>query len=370
MGPRRSIAVVSFRLGGTDGVSVEAAKWEYGWRSLGFDVARVAGTIHGPRRAGDVELPWLAIEPPGDARPDPEQLARALSGAAVVVVENLCSLPMNLDAARVTAGVLTARDGPVVLHHHDLPWQRAEYEALTDLPPDTPTTLHVTINDRSRAELLSRGYDGARVVRIPNCFGVDDAPGERRRTRQAMGFERDDVVVLQPTRAIARKNVPGALAFVARLQERLPHRRIRYWLTGPAEDGYGPVLGALVARARVPVTQGRVARAADAYAAADLVAFPSTWEGFGNPMVEAAVARRAVVAGTFPVRAELEALGMRFLSLDAVDDAAAWIEAPDERRLDANLAAVRRHLDLRSLPARLDAALGRLGHGAALGARS
>ena len=40
--------VVSYRLGGADGVAVEAAKWEWALRELGFTVRRVAG---GGRRA-------------------------------------------------------------------------------------------------------------------------------------------------------------------------------------------------------------------------------------------------------------------------------------------------------------------------------
>jgi glycosyltransferase involved in cell wall biosynthesis len=159
-----------------------------------------------------------------------------------------------------------------------------------------------------------------------------------------------------------RKNVPGALEFVAGLQQRLPGRRVRYWLTGPPEDGYDTVLDGLLAGAAVPVTLGRVPDVADAYAAADLVLFPSTWEGFGNPLVEAAIARRPVVAGRYPVRAELEALGLRFLPLDALADAAAWVARPDEEWLDANVEAVRGHLDLGSLPARLDHVLHRLGN--------
>jgi glycosyltransferase involved in cell wall biosynthesis len=354
---------VSFRLGGTDGVSVEAAKWERAWQTLGFDVVRVAGAIHGPRRTGDVVLPWLAIDPPPETFPDTAELAAALVSAEIVVVENLCSLPLNLDAARVTAEVLAARTGPVVLHHHDLPWQRAEFASITELPPDTPHTLHVTINERSSKELIERGYEPGRVECVRNSFDLDVRTGARGPTRRAMGFEPDDVVVLQPTRAIARKNVPGALEFVARLQARLPGRRVRYWLTGPPEDGYDTVLDGLLAGAAVPVTLGRVLDAADAYAAADLVVFPSTWEGFGNPLVEAALARRPVVAGRYPVREELEALGLRFLSLDspdAVADAAAWMARPDERWLDANVEAVRRHLDVGSLPSRLHDVLRRL----------
>jgi len=359
--PKPLAVVVSFRLGGTDGVSVEAAKWHDAWRALGFDVQRVAGEIDGPRQRNDVVLPWLAIDPPGHAEPRPDELAAVLGRARVVIVENACSLPMNLAASRAVAAVVSRHAGTVVLHHHDLPWQRPHFADVTDLPPDSRTTLHVVINERSRADLLDRGIDAHRVVHVPNCFDADaDAIGERDATRHAMGFSDHDLVVLQPTRAIPRKNVPGGVRFVEALQHLLPDRRVRYWLTGPAEDGYGPELDAVLAGAAVPVTVARVDRAVDAYAAADLVLFPSTWEGFGNPLVEAAIARRAVVAGPYPVRDELAAFGFWFLSLDDPSAAATWLRAPDRAPLDANVACVRRHLSLASLPGRLRDALTRL----------
>ena len=49
--------MISFRLGGGDGVSVEAAKWAAALRTLGFDVRTVAGS--GPV---DVVLPGLAMD--------------------------------------------------------------------------------------------------------------------------------------------------------------------------------------------------------------------------------------------------------------------------------------------------------------------
>jgi glycosyltransferase involved in cell wall biosynthesis len=128
-------------------------------------------------------------------------------------------------------------------------------------------------------------------------------------------------------------------------------------LTGPAEDGYGPTLDGLLDRAAVPWSVGLAPSPADAYAAADVIAFPSTWEGFGNPLVESVIARRPLAAARYPVLDELEDLGFRFFSVDDPDPLVAWLDAPDDRIFAHNLAMARRHCSLADLPARLGDAL-------------
>jgi glycosyltransferase involved in cell wall biosynthesis len=128
-------------------------------------------------------------------------------------------------------------------------------------------------------------------------------------------------------------------------------------LPGPAEEGYGPTLERILAAARIPVRRDPLAAGdlAAAYGAADAVVFPSTWEGFGNPPVEAALTGRPVVVGDYPVAAELRALGFRWLPVDpaalarALDDPAAL--APD---LAHNRAVALEHLS----EARMTAAIG------------
>ncbi len=242
-------AFVSFRLGGSDGVAVEAAKWARALGVLGYTAVTVAGD--GPV---DRLLPGLAMA--AEEPPSMGDVARALEDADLVIVENLCSLPLNPAAAAVVAAVLAER--PAVLHHHDLPWQRPQF-ADAPPPPDDPAWRHVTINERSRRELASRNIAATTVY---NSFdpleSVGDDPSRRRypdrgprarALRAALGVSPQTRLVLQPTRALPRKNVAGGMAATGALGG-------SFWLLGAAEDGFGPTLDRLVAAASCPVLLG------------------------------------------------------------------------------------------------------------------
>jgi glycosyltransferase involved in cell wall biosynthesis len=344
-------AILSFRLGGSDGVAVEAAKWAWALGELGFTTVTVAGG--GPV---DHMVPGLAIDAP--APPTMAEVTAVLVEADLVVVENLCSLPLNPPAAAVVASVLAGR--PAVLHHHDLPWQR-RHLAHHPPPPTDPRWRQVTINELSREQLADRGIAATTVY---NSFDLPDPPDERtaadralrrRRVRAALGIHGGRRLVVQPTRAIARKNVAGGMRAAAELGA-------AYWLLGPAEDGYGPELEAAAAAAACPVLLGPPPgigefEVDDAYRSADVVALPSTWEGFGNPTIESVAHRRPLVVGPYPVATELAGFGFRWFGLDQTDRLGAWLEAPDPGLLDHNLAVARAHFALTDLPDRVAAVL-------------
>lgn len=326
--------IVSFRLGGPDGVSVEAAKWAGALRGLGFDVRTVAGS-----GTADVLVPGLTID--AEAPPDRAAVVRALDGADLVVVENLCSLPLNPPAAAVVADVLRGRRA--VLHHHDLPWQRERF-ADRPPPPDDAAWRHVVINELSRRELEERGIE-ATVIR--NAFDPDPPLGDRPAARTVLGVDPDERLLVQPTRAIARKGVPTGLALAEALDA-------VYWLPGPVEEGYDEELARLVRRAKVRVLRGMpLATMADAYAAADAVAFPSTWEGFGNPVVESALHRRPLAIRRYPVAEELAAYGFRWFDAEDPESLRAWLDDRDDELLDHNRAVAREHFSLADLPGRI-----------------
>jgi glycosyltransferase involved in cell wall biosynthesis len=109
----------------------------------------------------------------------------------------------------------------------------------------------------------------------------------------------------------------------------------------------------------VPVTLGRAGDVADAYAACDLVVFPSTWEGFGNPVLESIAARRACAAFPYPVLAEILAAGVRCFSTEQPDVLARFLAEPDARRetyFDVNLRRARLSFALADLPAAIEQA--------------
>jgi len=174
--------------------------------------------------------------------------------------------------------------------------------------------------------------------------------------RAALGVPDDAALLLQPTRALARKNIGGAIALAEALDA-------TYWLLGPAEDGYGPELERLIALARCPVVLGTTTGGcsiADAYAACDAVALPSLWEGFGNPSVESATHRRPLAIGPYPVATELRGFGFRWF--DAADPAplAAWLRQPDARLIEHNQQVAADHFNLADLPGRLSEVLRRV----------
>lgn len=346
--PRRTAAIVSFRLGGTDGVAIEAAKWEWALGELGFGVVTVAGEGRVDRLVAGLAMD-AAKDRADSARHSADltaeiacEFAESVADADLVVVENVCSLPLNPPALEAVASVLEGR--PAVMHHHDLPWQRPA-TARFGPPPDDPAWVHVTLNDVSRRELADRGIE-AKVVR--NCFDTEAPLGDRAQARAACGVREGEIVVLQPTRAIPRKNVPGAIAVAEELGA-------TYWLLGPAEDGYGSELERLLAHASVRVMSGFPAtgapfRIADAYAACDVVAMPSFWEGFGNPTIESAIHRRPLSIGPYPVAAELEAFGFEWFGLDQTSALAAWLAEPDPALLEHNLDVARHNFALSGLP--------------------
>lgn len=322
-----TVAIVSFRLGLTDGVSVAAGRWAVILRRLGHRVITVAGE-------GPVDRPVPGLEIGAGEPPDPGELTGALAGADLVVVENLCTIPLNLPAARLLAGVVAGR--PAVLHHHDPPWQRERFTHITELPPDDPAWRHVTINRLTECEMAERGISATTIY---NPFETDPPRGDRDETRRRLRVAPGELLIAHPVRAIARKDIPRALRVCEDLGA-------TYWLTGPTEEGYEPELEGVLDRAACRVLHRPAPSLADIYAAADAVVFTSTWEGFGNPPVEAAVHGRPAIVSHYPVATELRALGFQWFDPDDLGPLRTHLAPGDTELIEHNRRMVEQHLSM------------------------
>jgi glycosyltransferase involved in cell wall biosynthesis len=352
------VCLVTHRFGGHNGVAREAEKWSRAAGALGWHVTRAGGLFldHAP---GDVVVRGMWADRPGAEPPpvDHPTIRRLCADHDLVVLDNAGTLFSAPLAARAWEEHALAAGVPVVLRHHDPPWQGAPLRPVTGdaVPLHDRRHLHVLINERTRRDFARRwpelvAADGLRVVhnRV-DTDGLRD--GRRAETRAGLGVGPDELLIAHPARADGpSKNIPGAVGFATDLAAR-HDRCVRYWLTDDLADPPTSVRRAL---ATAPgLLRGPVQAQADLYAAADVVVLSSTWEGWGLPVVEAAAARKVVVAGPYPVLAEIRSFGVTTFDLT---DAAAVLDVlhrPDDLRrlLDANEAAVRENFDLTALPA-------------------
>ncbi len=197
-----------------------------------------------------------------------------------------------------------------------------------------------------QGELAARGFERLQVV--PR--GVDTAlfnPDRRDRSlRQTWGADENTLVVICVSRLAAEKNLTLVIKAWQALKQQRPHTKL-------VLVGDGPQREALAALDQDIVFAGF--RSGDDlarhYASADLFAFASLTETFGNVTLEALASGLAVVAYAHAAAGELIAGGHNGIIAPA-DDSAAFIGAliamglDEGRRLAAGRAARASALDL------------------------
>jgi glycosyltransferase involved in cell wall biosynthesis len=271
-------------------------------------------------------------------------MSKAFDGADLVIVENVCSLPLNPTTFVRVAEALRGRSA--ILHHHDLAIERPELSHFGP-PPNDDAWLHVCVSRHAQGLLKEVGIAADLCY---NSFEALPRAAERAQLRAKLDVGHDEILVLQPTRAIARKAVPVGLGLAQSLGG-------TYWLTGDAEDGYENTLHEVFQRARGRVIHRSVEECgfaiADAYAACDLVVLPSTWEGFGNPAIESTLSFRPLSIGDYPVADELASLGFTWHRARDQQGLGAFLRAFDKPVASRNAAIAREHFSLDELPGRL-----------------
>lgn len=381
------IGMIGTRFAGLDGVSLESRKVADVLRSLGHSVLWFAGRI-GPGFEPAVVEPrayfdtaenhalndavFGSAECPDSVIRDLHQIAATLqsrigawveeAGVDVLMPQNASAIPMQLPLGLAIARHIGENGTATVAHHHDFSWERERFwpNAVGDVleeafPPVGESVSHLVINSLAGAELDRRTGATARV--LPNImdFAKPPLPGDGAAFRASAGLSAGDIVILQPTRMIPRKGIEDTIE----LAHRLADPAIRVVVTHPEPDegaGYVRHLEELAERAGVDfrvvgVDTSSATGLADAYAAADLVTYPSRIEGFGNAILETFFFRRPLLVNRFDVYcADIEPRGVQAIHMDGeltnevVNAATQWLADPSRwsEAVEANYEVGRR----------------------------
>ncbi|MEJ2169275.1 MAG: hypothetical protein P8X90_27510 [Desulfobacterales bacterium] len=258
---------VSTRFAGTDGVSLETAKWADVFEKVGFSCYYFAGELDRPPESS------FLVEEAHFQHPDIKDVFRNCFGARVrerfvtqkiyelkrklkddlyrfietfdidlLVPENALTIPLNLPLGIALTEIISETGIPTIAHHHDFFWERqhfmvnAAWEYLNmAFPPHLPHIKHVVINSSADNQLSLR--TGISPTIIPNVMDFENPPPMASNAgscgaaagspagaddyaadvRQALGVGPDELLILQPTRVVKRKGIEHAIELVHRL---------------------------------------------------------------------------------------------------------------------------------------------------------
>ena len=276
MTPSRRIGFVSTRFAGTDGVSLETAKWAAVLERMGHacfyfcgkcdrpgEISYVVpeafyrhpridtinqivytsdwGTLHlGCKEHPEIEVLqkdfFSAYIRPASITEQIQELKDALKEhlykfadqfrLEALIVENALTIPINLPLGLALTEFIAETGYPTIAHHHDFYWERQRFinnsvrdYLATAFPPSLPSIRHVVVNSLQAKELAA--HIGAAAMVIPNVMDFDSpppAPDEYARTARAdLGVAMDQYLILQPTRIIQRKGIEHAIELTRRL---------------------------------------------------------------------------------------------------------------------------------------------------------
>jgi glycosyltransferase involved in cell wall biosynthesis len=286
----RHIGFISVRFAGTDGVSLETAKWAQILEEMGHTCFYFAGQCdrsaersmvvpHAFYRHPDVDaINKIAYQGNWSARPHPEiaglfkdhfsiytrppsttrkiqemkdDLKQHLYDFVrrfeleLLIIENASAIPIHLPLGLAITELIAETGFPTIAHHHDFAWERQRFQVncvgdyiAAAFPPRLPSVRHVVINSVQAGDIGRRAGLAARIV--PNVMDFDNPPPPSddytAGVRAALGIAEGEYFFLQPTRVIQRKGIEHAIELVRRLG--LPAKLVISHASGDEGDAY------------------------------------------------------------------------------------------------------------------------------------
>ena len=360
-----NIGFVSTRLKGTDGVSLETAKWSTVLERMGYTCYFFAGLSDWDSHRTTV-VPEAFFDHPrireiqsqcfgkltrssqltGEIHHLRTQLKEALYNfireynIGLIIPENALTIPMNIPLGVAITELIAETGIPTIAHHHDFYWERQRFlvNCVGDFlslafPPSLPSIQHVVINTPADRELSYRTGLSPHV--IPNVLNFEEpAPGiddYNRNVRTDLGLDEDDIFILQPTRIVARKGIEHAIEVVNRLK----NPKAKLVISHSAGDegmayeerirSYAEIMNVpliirpdIIGTTRGTTPDGRkIYTLWDIYPHADLITYPSMYEGFGNAFLETIYFRKPMLVNRYSIyEIDIEPMGFEVITMD------------------------------------------------------
>ncbi|MBM3707782.1 MAG: glycosyltransferase family 4 protein [Actinobacteria bacterium] len=258
------IAIISTRLGGIDGVSIEANKWADAFIKLGLEPVFIAGDFNKKNSAKYILIEHMDFNHPEIIEIKEQAFTRAAENnikeinsknfklreflektkdliktkinseikrldVRYISIENALSLPLNIPLGIALAEIISENKIKAITRHHDFYWERKEFlkSCIEDIlikyfPPVLNNLNHVVINSIAQKSLFLRKK--IQAVYIPNIFDFKLLNNPRYQSlkikkdlRDFLDIKENDFLFLQPTRIIRRKNIERSIDFVNKL---------------------------------------------------------------------------------------------------------------------------------------------------------
>jgi len=384
----KKILIIHYRVGKSDGVSLEITNWKEILNKSGIEVKTLAGPIN---VGADFVIPDLEYQLKKDifklnedafgglkyhkneevftkhfvtkVKTLEKELEKIIQFTlpAHILVSNMLSVGENLPAAVALINTLDKFRIPTSLVHHDFYWENERYDKSsiafigqiirTHLLPKRKYIKHFTINTIAKKELYKRRKIKAQV--LYDC--IDFEANLWKKTQNvdhylsSIGISENDIVLLQATRIIRRKNIEIAIDFARELEKEIrklgtiklykgkefnasknkiflllagyPEKRDMWYLKklityATQENINYRYLGNMVSSMSAKNEGVSLLSLEDVYPYADIISYPSVYEGFGNQLLEAVFAKKVVAVFEYPVfKIDIKKKGLKYVNL-------------------------------------------------------
>ena len=372
IGKKKNIGFISTRLAGNDGVSLETAKWADIFESGGHFCFYMAGELDEDRPSERS----LLVEEAHFKNPVIQEIFHGCFGVDtrklsitnkihqvknrikeqiyqfirdfrinLLIPENVLAIPLNIPLGLAITEVIAETRIPTIAHHHDFFWERKRFlvNCIWDylnmaFPPHLPSIKHAVINSSQGNQLSLR--TGISAVIIPNVMDFDNPPffdDYSSDLRESLGFDTDELLILQPTRVVQRKGFEHSVELVSRLGKKAKlvvshpsgdegyeyEKRVRDFSSLMNVDTL--FISDIIKPYRGRIPDGRkIYTPKDLYHQADLVTYPSSFEGFGNAFLESVYFRKPIVVNNYSIYTiDIKPKGFRAIELDDYVDSEA-----------------------------------------------